>query len=219
MLDLNTLDWKFIAITGQFLVFVFGLGWSLYKLNEFRELKYAVELEIDANIYQLSNPRTADSFTWDQEGNRVTKSEMVHTHAVEILLKFNNKSKRRFRIYNIQIAINTMRPPSDTKFDEKGGQVKLKRLFTSGNVVPEMPIPDKPIEKTSFYYMEPGTSQIIDYLALISEPDELLTVIAKFSLEQSRIFPEQNRTGSGLYPHTASKTYQLKSINVATINS
>jgi hypothetical protein len=128
---------------------------------------------------------------------------------VEILLKFSNKGKTRLRIYNAQIGINTMRDPAKTSFDEVDGHLHLTRIFTSGNIVPELPVPGKPLEETSFYYIEPSVQQTIAYLAMIPEPRELLQVFAMFSLEQERLFPERVIGKSGLYPHTAARTYQV----------
>jgi hypothetical protein len=68
----------------------------------------------------------------------------------------------------------------------------------------------KPIEETSFYYIEPGVEQEITYLALIPQPSELLQVVAQFSLIQKRIFPKEIRATTGdLYPHTVARTYQV----------
>ncbi len=80
---------------------------------------------------------------------------------------------------------------------------RLRRLGT------KPPIEDLPIEKTSSYYIEPGVEQTITYLALITEPRELIQIYAEFSLEPERIFPKRRRGRKGLFPHTAARTYQI----------
>jgi len=191
------------------LAFVIGAIWALYKFKEFRESKDLVELDVDANIFKLDTAIDTSSFTWDKNGNRCPINGQQHTHALEISLIFNNKGKTRIRLYNIQIGLNTMRLSTKTKFDKDTGHLRLKRFFTSGNIVPEMRVEDKPIEKTSFYYVEPGVTQTITYLTLITQPNELLQIVGKFSLVQKRIFPKRTRMLRGLYPHTVSKTYQI----------
>jgi hypothetical protein len=112
-------------------------------------------------------------------------------------------------MYNVQVGINTMRPIDEAEFDEDDGHLHLTRILTSGNIVPRFPVEGRPIEETSFYYIEPGVKQTITYLALITEPRELIQVFAQFSLEQKRIFPEKIVGEMKVYPHTAARTYQL----------
>jgi hypothetical protein len=183
--------------------------WALYKVFEYRELRTLVQLELDANLYKLASPVTASVPSWNQRGERELIGPEPRSHVLEILLKFSNAGKTRFRLFNVQIGINTMRDPDKTRFDDGDGHLHLTRIFTSGNIVPKFPIPGKPIEETSFYYIEPSVRQTISYLALIPEPRELLQVFAMFSLEQKRLFPERQREASGLYPHTAARTYQV----------
>ena len=47
------------------------------------------------------------------------------------------------------------------------------------------------------------------YLALITEPKELLQIIGKFSLEKERIFPFKEVGSKRLYPVLAVRTYYL----------
>lgn len=210
-------DWKMLSAVAQLIAFVVGSIWAIYKINEFRELKHLVQLDIDAKLYKLSTPITATAFTWDKEGNRREIPEQVHTHAVAVLLKFRNKGKTRLRIYNVQVAINTMRAPDEMIFSENDGQPKMKRIFTSGNVVPPMPVEGKSIDESSFYYIEPSVDQVIDFLALIPEPSDLLQVVGLFSLEQTRLFPQKRIGSKGLYPHTAASTYQIDSAKTCSI--
>lgn len=165
-------------------------------------------MELESHLYRLDSPVNADAFTWSRQGQRVTKSEHL-THVVEVLLKFSNKGPTRLRLFNIQVAVNTMRAAEDTKFDEGDGHLHLTRIFTSGNLVPEMSVEGKPVELTSFYYIEPNVSQTVGFSTLIPQPRELLQVFVKFSLTQRRIFPEHERVPGGLYPHTAVRTYKV----------
>lgn len=192
---------KIIALVG-------GI-WALYKVKEYRELKQRLQLDIDANLYKLSSPENVAAFTWDKEGKRISTSAQPRTHAVEVLLRFANKGLTRMRLYNIQVGINTMRPQNEVQFDEDDGHLHLTRILTSGNIVPLFRVEDMPVEKTSFYYIEPGVEQTITYLALIPEPRELLQIYAKFSLEQERIFPEREVAAKRMFPHTAARTYQV----------
>lgn len=192
----------------EIIAFVFGSGWAWFKIREFRQFKNWIELEIDSNLHKLDLPVQAKIPTWDKKGNVITKDQLC-THAVEILLKFTNKGSTRLRMFNIQLGINTMRPPDDTQFDKGDGHLHLTRIFTSGNLVPEMPVKGKPIDLSSFYYIEPTVSQTIEFCTVIPQPRELLQVYVEFSLTQKRIFPKSRRLPGGLYPHTAARTYKV----------
>jgi hypothetical protein len=147
-------------------------------------------------------------FTWDKQEEPLPLTKSC-THAVEIILRFTNKGKTRFRLYNLQIEIKTMPQSEPVKISKRDGHLSLERVFKSGNIVPIMPVEGLPREKTSFYYIEPEVEQTIHYLAPITEPRELLQVIGKFSLEQKRIFPSKDREDTKVFPHTAARTYQI----------
>jgi len=189
---------------------IIGAVWGFYKFFQYRELKQRIQLNIDANIYELTSPEQTKAFNWDRQGNRETVPVQPRTHAIEILLKFTNKGFTRMRLFNIQIGVNTMRLQNESQFDQNDGHLHLTRVFTSGNLVPVFRVKDKPVEETSFYYIEPGIEQTISYLTLITEPRELVQIYAKFSHEQKRIFPTMDVGEKGLYPHTAARTYKLK---------
>jgi hypothetical protein len=192
------------------LTVVAGSAWAVYKFTQYRELKQRVQLDIDAKLYRLAAPEQVGTFTWDRQGKRVDAPAQPCTHAIEILLKFTNKGFTRLRLFNIQAGINTMRAHNEAQFDEDDGHLHLTRMHTSGNLVPLFQVKDRPIEETSFYYIEPGVEQTISYLTLITEPRELVQIYARFSLEQKRLFPERSVGEKGLYPHTAAKTYQVR---------
>jgi hypothetical protein len=186
--------------------------WALLKVKAYRELKNRIQLDIEANVYRLDSPERVRKYTWTRKAKQVTRElsdVQPHTHAVEILLHFTNQGMTRFKMYNVQVGINTMRPIDEAEFDEDDGHLHLTRILTSGNIVPRFPVEGRPIEETSFYYIEPGVKQTITYLALITEPRELIQVFAQFSLEQKRIFPEKIVGEMKVYPHTAARTYQL----------
>lgn len=199
--------------------------WANYKFREYREFKHWIQFEIDANIYKL-NTRTKEMepFILDKKGKRKNTLKQKHTHAVEVVLKFTNKSKRRLRIYNIQTKISTMGLPEKVELNQEEGHLRLDTIFNSGNVVPK---------KTKFYYIEPQVEQVITFLTLITEPRELIRVNGKFSLEKNRIFPEKDvlpkysfltrqilkllpefkkcASSENLLPHTVERTYKLDS--------
>jgi hypothetical protein len=202
LFDLADLIVKIIAL-------VIGGTWALYKIKEYREFKNWVQLDLDANIYRLAHPEHVGAKTWDKEGKPIDLPPSPKTHCVELLLKFTNKGRTRVRMFNIQVGINTMRPPNQTKFDKDDGHLHLTRIHTSGNIVPIFHVDGRPPEETSFYYIEPGVEQTVTYLCLIPEPRELLQVFAMFSLEQVRLFPDTMLGPKGLYPHTAARTFQL----------
>lgn len=188
-----------------------GAVWGVYKFMRYRELKQRIQLDIDINVYKLAVAEEVEMFNWDKEGRRVTVPVQQLTHAVEVLLKFNNRGFTRMRLFNIQIGVNTMRQEHKALFDEEDGHLHLTRVFTSGNIVPQFPVDGKPIEKTSFYYIEPGVQQTIMYLTLIPAPRDLVQIFAQFSMEQKRIFPQRSDEKKGLYPHTAARTFKLDS--------
>lgn len=157
--------------------------------------------------------------TWGKNGNTLKQEPKKLTHAVELALTFTNKGRTRVRLYNIQVGLNTMRPPDKAQFDQGDGHLHLTRVHTSGNLVPTFEVRGKTIDETSFYYVEPGVSQSITYLCLISEPRELLQAFAMFSLEQKRLFPKKFRSPKGLYPHTAARTFPLRALNTIEANA
>jgi hypothetical protein len=192
----------------EVVTFTVGGLWAWLKIKEYRQFKNWIQLDENTHIFKLNSPVSTSVFTWNKEGERIAK-EQVCTHAVETLLKFTNRGPTRLRLFNIQVGLNTMRPPEQTVFDEGDGHLHMTRIFTSGNLVPEMPVKGKPVELTSFYYIEPHVSQTISFCTLIPQPRELLQVFIQFSLAQQRIFPKATRFPTGLYPHTAAKTYKL----------
>ncbi len=198
-----------VDLSVKILVLIVGAVWSIYKVVIYRSFKNSLQLDIGATIYPLNEPESISGITWDADGCRQQVPRNDHTYVVEVALKYANKGKTRVRLYNIQVGINTMRAKGEAKLDKSDGHLKLRRLITSGNLVPEMPVCGNPIEKSSFYYIEPGVEQVITYLCLISEPRELIQVFAKFNLDQKRLFPEKEKGRKGLYPHTAAKTFPI----------
>lgn len=203
----------------------FGLGgfWALYQFDLFRESKNIIQFELDANLFKLSYPRyevIKNTLVNNEENNYsllfIPKTKL--THAVEILLKLTNKGKTRFKLYNLQLKIKTMPEYNIVTIDNDDGHLKLKTIFQSGNIVPKMQVKSKPVEITSFYYIEPDVEQTIHYLALITEPQELLQIIGKFSLEQKRIVlhkdkqnkQDKDKQNKQLFPHTVARTYQIR---------
>ena len=205
------------------LVIIIAGIWGFYKIKEYREFKQWIQFEIEANIYKLKTPtEKMDPFILEKDGKRRNTQPQEHTHAVEVVLKFTNKGKMRLRIYNIQTKISTMQT-EDVRLGEEG-HLSLHTIFNSGNIV---------TKKIKFYYIEPQVEQVITFLALITEPQELIRVAGKFSLEQERIFPDKDVSPKypfprkqicklfpclekcvalkGLLPHMAVRTYQLDS--------
>ena len=199
-----------VAAAVQVAAVVAAGAWAVFKVREYRERKNLIQLDIDAHIYPLSTPITVAPRTWKKGDERPTIADpRAHPYALEVLLRFSNNGRTRFRLFNAQIGVSTMRPADETQFDEEDGHLHLTRVVTSGNIVPPFPVRGKPPEETSFYYIEPGIEQTITYLTLIPEPRELLQVVAEFSFAQLRIFPKQRRLPGGPYPHTAARTYGI----------
>jgi hypothetical protein len=216
----------------QIVAFFVGTIWAFFKILEFRELKHKIQFEIDVHLYKLENPISSRIKTYDEKNDLVCCPPEVCTHVVEVLFKFTNKGNRRFRLYNLEAIISTM--PNEVKIRDEDCGLGLKRLLTSGNIVPEKQTPERLRIKerlknfvlgkksAGFYYIEPGIEQIISYLCVIREPKEILQVRGLFSLEQQRLFPKESMGSMGLYPHTAERTYQLDSdgkiIKACTLN-
>jgi hypothetical protein len=200
-----------VAAAVQVVAVVAAGAWAVFKVREYRERKNLIELSVDAHLYSLATPITVAPVTWKKGEERSTLvAPRTHPYALEVLLRFNNKGRTRFRLFNAQVGVSTMRSPGQTQFDEEDGHLHLTRLVTSGNIVPLFPVAGEPREESSFYYIEPGIEQTITYLTLIPEPRELLQVVAEFSFAQRRIFPEHRRLPGGPYPHTAARTYAVR---------
>lgn len=191
------------------LAIIIGAIWAWYKWKRYREAKYCIDFSLDAKIINLKTPVEGQRINWIC-GERTLEPKCKHTHAIEIYLHLKNLSKIRFTLHNIDIAIQTLRPPGETTFDKSTGHLSMQRIFTSGNITSRYNKNTRKCEPFS-YYIEPGVTQTITYLALVSEPRELLQIIGAFSLEQERIFPGHRIGKLGLFPHTAVKTYQVDS--------
>jgi hypothetical protein len=163
----------------EILVIVIAGVWALYKINEYREFKNWIQFDIDANIYPLSENIATKSYTWNEDGD-VRESLETHTHAIEVLFKFNNKGKTRVKIYNIQAKISTLPPPDKALLDPEEGHLHLLTILRTGNIVPK---------KIKFYYIEPQVEQTITYLTLIKSPRNIIRIKGKFCQDQERIYP------------------------------
>lgn len=185
--------------------------WAYYLRKEHRESMRWVEFHVSARLFKLNSPIKTQANTWLQDGKCSERLLDPATHAVEVYLKFTNRGKTQLKLFNVQVAILTMRAAAETKFDKDTGHLSLRRLTTSGNVVPPMPVAHEPLEKSSYYYVEPGVTQTVSFLTLIAQPNEILQVVGYFGLEQSRLFPRRLRTEAGLYPHSSARTYKIDS--------
>jgi hypothetical protein len=191
------------------IAFLFGAGWAWFKINEYRQFKNWIQFDVDARIFKLESLFEAKIFTWDKAGNRIEK-KLTCTHGIEVELTFTNKGSTRLRLFNIQLGLNTMRSSNDAQFDEGDGHVHLTRMFTSGNLVPEMPVKGLPVEKTSYYYIEPSVTQAITFFTLIPAPREFIQVYAEFNMAQKRLFPKSRRLDAGLYPHSVGRVFKVE---------
>ncbi len=201
---------KIIDIAFKIVALILGSSWTLYKIKQYRELKKWIQFDINSNIIKLSEPEKCKGYTWSAKGERKEINNELYTHAIEVDLVFTNKGKTQIKLYNIEVFANTMRDTGDVKVSEDDGHLVLKRLYTSGNIVPVYKVPNTKEEKSSFYYIEPGVQQSIKHLFLIPEPREFIQVAAQFSLEDERIFPKIKRKKGGLFPHTVSKIFSVK---------
>ncbi len=197
---------KTADISIKLVVLIVGMIWAFKIL---REYKYRIQLDIGANLYKLKSPVETVPFT-PFSATHTDAAKTSHPYAVEVLLKFANKGKTRFRLYNAKIKINTMPMDSHVEFDAERGHLHLTRIFTSGHVVPVHQVEKKPVAETSFYYIEPGVVQTIHFLALITEPRDLIQIDASFSMRNRRFSLEDMRTEKGLYPHGAVRTFQVR---------
>ncbi len=55
----------------------------------------------------------------------------------------------------------------EAKIDAGDGHLSLKRLVTSGNLVPKQDTACNSLDKSSFFYIESGVEQTINFLCLI----------------------------------------------------
>jgi hypothetical protein len=209
-------DWiQAVAASAQAAAVVAGAFWGLREVKRYRQKMHIIQLDIDAHLYRLSSPLIAEAPTWER-GQRqpTTLPARPYPFAVEVLLTFRNKGRTRFRLYNAMIGFNTLRP-ADQKvvFTSDDGHLHLTRLITTGNIVPKFKAPDLPVErkidKTSFFYIEPGVDQVISFVTLLPEINQLLQIDGSFSLEQERIFPARLRGENRLFPHNVARTYQV----------
>jgi tetratricopeptide (TPR) repeat protein len=172
---------KFSDLITMILVFI-GTIWAYYRIKEYREFKHWIQFDMDANIYPLSKEITTKSYNWF-EGDKAEESKENHTHAIEVLFKFNNKGKTRIKVYNIQAEFSTSPEDKDKLLDKEEGHLKFssKRLVT-GNIVPE---------DIGFYYIEPQVEQIIAYSTLINIPGDILRIRGMFCQDNVRIYPKK----------------------------
>jgi hypothetical protein len=170
---------------------ILGFIWTFFKIKEFREFKHWIQFDIDANIYPLSRDITTYSYNWSQ-GDGVTKSLEDHTHAIEILFKFNNKGKTRIKIYNIQAEFRTSLHRSGNYLNNEEGHLRFNRPpIVTGNIVPK---------NVGFYYIEPQVEQTITYLTLIKIPGDIISILGRFCQDNVRIYPEKE-SGRKYFKH------------------
>ena len=62
------LSLKIIDLIVSILLLIIGCVWVLYKIKEYREFKYLIQLDLDANIVQLTLPEDVCSISWDKNG-------------------------------------------------------------------------------------------------------------------------------------------------------
>jgi hypothetical protein len=192
--------------------------WALMEVKRYRQTKIIIQLEVDAHLYRLSPPITAEPLTWEEGQEEPTiLSSRLHPYALEVLLIFHNMGRTRFRLYNAMIAVNALtssdRRPADQLFSVTDGHLRLARIMTSGNIVTSgdaaIKLASHPSSEQRFFYIEPGVRQAISYVVLLPEISGLLQVQGRFSLSKQRIFPARQRDESGLLPHKVVRTYQV----------
>ena len=112
------------------------------------------------------------------------KDFLVYYKEVDLWAEYKNRDISTLKA-DVEAYENGMETARIIEFKK---YTSLRGYFLSANVRGNY-VKYKPIEETSFYYIEPGVEQTISHLALITEPRELIQIFAKFSLEQKRIFP------------------------------
>jgi hypothetical protein len=185
--------------------------WAIFRFVIFREDKFWLEFDIVAEYKRIKNKVNCEKYFWEKNIDEIKIEKKDVSYFIETTLRITNKGKTRVRIYNMQIAIKTMNNTGDLLFSKEDGRIKLKTIHRSGNLVPEMHIKGKDINKTSFYYIEPGVKQEIHYVTLIEEPFEILQVEGKFNLSKKRLPIKDIQNDRSLYPHTATKIYLITS--------
>lgn len=187
-----------------------GGWWAVKRRKIFRELKHCIEFDLDADIVELQTPIETDKrYSWNPEGIREDSKKERLTHLVDVSLVFKNQGNTRFRLYNAWLHIYTMGATDGLRFSKKDGHFSLKRVFSSENIVPEMPNSDQQAKGTFFYYIEPGVTQKIRFLALIPEPRDVIRILAEFSLAGERLAAGTKYLPGGVWPHQAVKLFKL----------
>ena len=202
------------------------MGFSIDPYRIYQDLrdrrilsKYWIQFDVELNLFLLDKAIDIASFSYDKDGKTMTlQEERRHTHIAEIVCRFNNRGKVPFNLYNLQVWISTLKDGENQNerqkfFDGSTGRLRLKRLFTSGNLLDSdndrKNAPITPEASDKYYYIGPQVEQAITFLTSIPEPREIVQVNGRFSLEQNRIFPEKVIGGKRLRPHTASKSYKI----------
>jgi hypothetical protein len=201
-----------IASAVQAVALVVAGIWAYDEVKKYRARQSIIQLDLDAHIYALDNPVSAVPITWEAGATAPTElARRSHPYALEVSLWFRNKGKTRFWLYNAQVGINAIVRHDEAHFTSADGHFHFNRVVTSGNIVTEFRVKNRPLEETSRFYIEPGVDQLITYVTLLPDVGELIQIEGKFSLAQTRIFPAKDIADHPtLYPHNVARTYQIK---------
>ncbi len=173
-----------------------------------------IQFDISVKLFPLDEKIKTAYISCNKKKIMSEFSTRYNNYIAEIVCKFFNKGRKPFKLYNLQVWLNTLKlkreDGSDKKlFDEKTGRLRLSRIFTSGNLLDSNIIDNSQKNSDNYYYIGPQIEQNISFLTLIPEPKEVIQVNGRFSLEQKRIFPSEDIGELNVNPHTASTTYKI----------
>lgn len=114
-------------------------GYRSFKI----ESKQWIQFHVSLKLFPLETPIVTSSLTC-KEGKLINSPTDNHKFVAEIVCRFINRGKIPFRLYNLQVWLSTIKIEADDgtprdMFDSKTGRFKLRRIFTSGNLLDSMP--------------------------------------------------------------------------------
>lgn len=192
------------------LVFIRGL----HEYQLFRKDKYRISFDVEAEYRKLTENELETFYRENGKHPKLVRRNLEASYLVEVTLKFKNEGNVRIKLFNIQVAIKTLRSLDELCFSKRDEHLKLESIHNGNNIVPIKKVPKKwnrnkfrPTNKTSFYFIEPGVEQCIRHVTMIKKPLKIIQVEGKFNFEQERMDLCKKKIHHGLHPHTATKLY------------
>jgi hypothetical protein len=109
----------------------------------------------------------------------------------ELQFIFENKGFVEHRLYNLNVSVHTLESDKDLPV-----KPVTKELLFNRRLLPKVSIVPKPFR---FYFVRPGARQVITHIIIVPASLSVIRVTASFDYN-----------GSGKWPHTARRVFEIR---------